>query len=234
MGRSSKRRTSSKRPFKRMRKIPRGPAIRQRATQMGADKFFVKCQRLELQDLAALPANQTTYFGSLAFHELKNIWKFHRYASLYSYFRVHKMKITFAATGHVLTAATCVDSDSDANPTDMAHILMNRTSRVHQIQQDGVHSRTFNLQEIAKFRDYISCEGANTLLQDVAYKAAIRYGFPHLHHKAGQTINVTCEFIVEFCGFRDIISTDNVNNPSMAAAIGPEDNPVYFDHTTNP
>lgn len=220
--RSKKRRVN---PFKRTRKIPRGPAVRQYRAQNGADKLFVKCQRLEHQDVAALPATTTVYQGACQIHELKNIWKFHRYASLYSYFRIHKMKVTFSATKGILTAATCVDADHDSLATDISQVMMNRTSRVHNLNLEGVHSRTFNLQQVAKFRDYISCEGANTLLQETAYKAAIRYAFPGLSHKANQHLTVCCEYVVEFCGFRDIISKDNINASTMGTAVGPEDPP---------
>jgi hypothetical protein len=172
-----------------------------------------------------------TIFGVMKLSELKNIWKFHRYASLYSYFKVLKMKLTFSSTPHIPTATTCVDIDQDTTPSDVAHILMNRTARTHQLLDNkSVHSRTFNCQEIAKFRDYISCEGANTLIGEEAYKASIRFACPGIFHPQNQNVTVTCDFTVEFCGFRDIISTDNINNPSMPQAIGPEDTPVYTNY----
>lgn len=212
----------------------RGTVPRPLKAQHGADKLVIKCTRMEHHDAQlATGTGPKTIFGAMAFHELKNIWKFHRYASLYSYFKVLKMKVTFSSTPHIPTAVSCVDTDQDTTPTDTAHILMNRTARTHQLlDHKTVHSRTFNLQEIAKFRDYISCEGANTLLGEVAYKSAIRFAFPGICHPQNQNVTVTMDYVVEFCGFRDIISTDNINNPTMPTAIGPEDAPVYHDYTS--
>ena len=109
----------------------------------GNDKLFVKCQKLLMVNIAQLGATEA--YGKLSFEMLRTCWKFHRYASLYSYFRVHKMKVTFASSAHVLTAYTMVDPDHDGTPNQIDQLLINRTSRTHNLDDNKVTRPTSHL-----------------------------------------------------------------------------------------
>jgi hypothetical protein len=202
------------------------------------DRCFIKCQRFANFTSANVPSGQTgaaIIFGNMAFDELRHQAKFNRYASMYSFFRVHSMKCIFNSQGHIAICQTSYDPDTDTVATYQTQVSANINCRTHQLLDGKISSRSVKLGYFDKYREFMSTQGCNTVMQEEKYKSCIQYLFTGMSG-SHYNVAVTEEYVVEFRGLRDKFSTSMINPGAMNSltAVGPGDQPVYFEATTNP
>lgn len=202
------------------------------STKNSVDRCFVKCTKIETKSgqqiqVGGVSGSSPTIFGNMKMSELAQNSKFLRFASMYSYFRVHKMKTTFNTTGSILTAVTSFDPDDDGVPTTLSHITQSLNSRFHDIRDGKVTSRSVSLAPLDKWSTFISTQGAQSALGSNRYKSTIQYAFPGVLD-ASVTAHIHEEWIVEFRNLRDAIAVNAINPAGPAlqgAALGPDQIP---------
>lgn len=235
-----KRAYGNSQPVQKGRKVQRfqkrrsGPAIVRQPSMPALDGCWIKSVRLV--HISPSSATNQSVFGVMQFQELKDNAKFNRFASLYGYFRVHSMKITVNAQGHVATMQSYYDPDDHTVRTFQTQISANHNSRLHQLSPNKTSSRIQKLGGISKYQEFLDCRGAQTTLQEEKYKSGLHYCFTGLPTGGHYNITVAEEYVVQFKRLRDKFSTDTINPGAMnnITAVGPEDTPMYFDSTTNP
>lgn len=227
---SKKRKQAGRKPYIKKTRFIRQPNV-------PLQRCFIKCIRIAHHTPASplMNSSGTVLTDNMKFDELKDVNKFNRFASMFSYFRVHSMKIVVNATGHMPILITSWDPDTDTVSAAAANIQINTNCRSHQLLDGKVTSRSQNLQLHGKYRDLLSTQGAFTTLQEEAYKSCIQYAFMGLsgtHWNA----TVTQEWVVEFQTLRDQMfasnATMNMGLTGLVSGTGPQNNPPY--DTTNP
>jgi hypothetical protein len=178
----------------------------------------------------AFPTAVTTsgeIFSKMSMIELGSQQRFIKFASMYSYFRVHKMSILINTQGQLCTCITSFDPDGDVPATNTHQITASLNSRIHQLAEDRITKRTEHLGKIAKFREFYSCQGASAALAGERLKATINYGFPGINAAAPGhfTMTITESWVVEFKSLREKFIVNTLNHPALAAipAVGPQD-----------
>lgn len=200
------------------------PARAGKPTNNSLDTCFVKCTRLATIKASEVSTNAAStkngmIFGRQTSTELAQNARFLRFASMYQYFRVHKMKVTFGTTGLVTNAVSSFDPDSDTQYADIQQITAHLNCRFHQCNDVKKNSRTQNLQVYSKWQDFYSTQGAGPALSGEKLKSTINYAFTGLEDVKSTGLvggTVTEEWIVEFRGLRDKIDTQHLNNTALA------------------
>ena len=210
---------------KRARRTKFGPS-RYVQPKTTLDTCFVKVSKMT----HAFPTAVSTsgeIFAKMSMVELGGQQRFIKFASMYSYFRVHKMSIVINTQGQLCTCITSFDPDGDVPSTNTHQITASMNSRIHQLAEDRITKRTENLGKIAKFREFYSCQGASAALVGERLKATINYGFPGINAAAPGhfTLTVTESWVVEFKGLREKFVVNTLNHPALGPvpAIGPQD-----------
>ena len=80
----------------------------------------MKCTKLQHMNPSSVN-NNGVIFGHLTMTELANNPRFLKFASMYSYFKVHKMRVEFNTQGQIPTAISAFDPDSDHLCTEQGH-----------------------------------------------------------------------------------------------------------------
>jgi hypothetical protein len=159
--------------------------------------------------------------------ELGGQHRFVKFASMYSFFKVHKMSIIVNTQGQLCTCISSFDPDGDLQATNTLQITASNNSRIHQLSEDRITKRTEMLGRVAKFQDFYSCQGASQALSGERLKAAIHYGFPGINAAAPGhfTMTITESWVVEFKGLREkfVLGSINATQLNNNPAIGPTD-----------
>jgi hypothetical protein len=156
--------------------------------------------------------------------ELGNNARFIKFASMYTYFKVHKMKVIWNTTGLVTNVVSAFDPDSDLTPNDMQQITSHLNCRFHKLSDSTTNSRTVNLQTLSKWQDFYNTQGAGAQLGTNKLKSTITYGFSGLAHAKSVGLmagTMQEEWVVEFRGLRDRISTTVNHADVMDDNVGP-------------
>ena len=186
------------------------------ATSNPLDRCFIKVTKLSHAEPSSV--SNRKIFGAMKMSELGNTPRFLRYASMYSYYKVHKIKTTFN-TRNVAVAISSFDPDSDHVPTDQQQLTAHLNCCFHKLKEVGTNSRTVNLQKMSKFQDFNTCQGAGPMLATEKMKATIQYCFPEVDAASDFSITVFEEWIVEFRGMRDVLQLTAINNPALTQGM---------------
>lgn len=210
--------------FKKQRSIPR--PLSRRGESLGQQgqggRLFVKCMHLEHHNLANMATGKTALNMRMRLRDIGALHKFQRYASMYTFFRVHKMRIQINATGGVPVAQSVVSLDDDVLILEPTQYEIQKSCRVHHLldNKSQLSGRTLDLfKSDPKFRELIPCAGATNRLAFPDLTACIKYGVFGIQHKAGQSVTIEESFIVEFVGFRDTIDTTFINGAAGTGSI---------------
>jgi hypothetical protein len=177
-------------------------------------RLFVKCTHLENHNLTTQITSGDSLNMRMRLRDISGSHKFQRFASMYSFFRVHKMSVRFSATGAVPVMMSVVSLDDDVLMQNQTQYEIQKSVRVHHLldNKSQVSRRTLDLFAVDnKFREQLPTAGATNRLAFPDLQACIKYGCFGVLHKAGQSITVEESFVVEFIGMRDTIETGRIN-----------------------
>ena len=150
---------------RRQRQVARVPRF---SKSNNLNSVYCKLTRLEHINFERFSNSTTTIHQQVRLQDLRSIPKFNRMASMYTYFKIHKLTLQVSGTTGVKTMISTVDANSDTPHTTTPPMTAQQSYRIHHMTDNvsKLTGRTFDLSGLEKFRGHISCQGPNARLQE--------------------------------------------------------------------